>query len=81
MDLLRATVGIADVFESGKYAVMHREGEFENDVDRWNAAVKEWASGVLWKGESLSFYEEHLAGNYSLFHISEKSWRIYCAAT
>ena len=86
MDLLRATVGIADVFESEKYDVFRDTGEFENsegvrnDLDLWKEAVKEWASGVFWEGEPLSFYEEWLAGNYGLFNISEESWRIYCAA-
>ena len=86
MDLLRSTVEIADVFESEKYDVFRNTGEFENDdgvrndFELWKEAVKEWASGVLWKGEDLPFYEEFLAGNYALFNISEKSWKVYCEA-
>ena len=32
---------IVNIFESGKYAVMHREGKFASDKERWDAAVKE----------------------------------------
>ena len=32
---------IEDTFESGRYAVMHREGKFTSDKERWDAAVKE----------------------------------------
>tara|TARA_R110001599_G_scaffold221205_1_gene419639 strand:+ start:227 stop:778 length:552 start_codon:yes stop_codon:yes gene_type:complete len=32
---------IVNIFESGKYAVLHREGKFTSDKQRWDAAVKE----------------------------------------
>ena len=55
MDLLDFTKEIADTFESGLYAVRHREGDFKTGKERWIAAAadcgvsKEKDVALCWK--------------------------------
>ena len=71
MKVLELIIEIAKVHESGEFAVRHREGEFENDKERWTDAAKLVAYGYLDTDNRLYWY---IRNNIHEF------WKIYTKA-
>ena len=70
---------IAEVHESGEFAVRHREGEFENDKERWTAAAKLVAYGYRGIPNSPILDTDNSIHDYIKYNIHE-FWKIYTKA-